>query len=323
MITKEQRLARMSGIGGSDIAAICDANPYKTRHQIWLEKVSPSLVEEEDNMNIKVGNALEDVIAKKYFQDRKRKEYDKLFDLIEADTIYHPEYPFLFANVDRLLFDSSIPLENDLPKYAVLEVKTAISYNSQKQWKQGIPEFHRYQLAWYALITDAPYVDVAVLCIGEKEPRYYRYERNPSFEEFILEKAKDFWLNYVVPKKDPDEDKSFFYQEEVQKPSSGESGVVINPQLESSLKTIQELSTYIDCLQAEKDALIDKLKDFCGEAHFLVDESGKRLVSFKDQSRTYFDSVKFKQENPEAYEKYKKTSTSRVFRLSHPTKEDF
>jgi len=38
MLTTEQRAARMTGIGASECAAIMGFDPYRTAHQVWLEK---------------------------------------------------------------------------------------------------------------------------------------------------------------------------------------------------------------------------------------------------------------------------------------------
>ena len=54
---------RQTGIGGSEIAAICGLNRYKTPMQIWEAKVNP-VQDEETSQPAYWGNVLEEVVAK-------------------------------------------------------------------------------------------------------------------------------------------------------------------------------------------------------------------------------------------------------------------
>ena len=104
MITEEQRIARKNGLGGSDIAAICGMNPYKSPYDVWLEKTRESIMDEPPNMNMQIGNALESLVADQYLNHRNLgciPNADPGITLYESSTIYYPHYPYLFGHPDR------------------------------------------------------------------------------------------------------------------------------------------------------------------------------------------------------------------------------
>ncbi len=72
MLTAEQHENRATGIGGSDAAAVCGLNPYKSPVDVYLEKVGAAApVDETERMFW--GNKLEDVVADVYSDRTGRK----------------------------------------------------------------------------------------------------------------------------------------------------------------------------------------------------------------------------------------------------------
>lgn len=307
MLTEAQRIARKSGLGGSDIAAICGMNPYKTALDVWKEKTSLDVPHEEvDNMNMSVGNALESLVADTYLRHRNEGNIDFAkpgVTMYEADTVIHPDYSYLRANVDRLVSDGS-----------VLEIKTALSFGSQKQWREGIPDYHRYQIAYYVWILNAPYADVAVLCVGEQSPRYYRYERDKEFEDAIIRVAHSFWTNCVMEGKLPTDNLLSVPTEVVN------GSCETNEYVDSLLAELSKIKTYKDHMVAQEEQIRELIVEHIGE-HQSLSRDGKVIATYKTQSRSTFDSTRFKKDQPETYKEYIKTSESRVLRLVAEKKE--
>lgn len=177
---------RKSYIGGSDLGAIAGLNPYRTALDVYLDKTSDD-ISEETNAAMRWGNLLEDVVAKEYAQVTG-------YDIeIEPNTIYHPEYKFLAANIDRWV-DRWVNNGTH-----ILECKTA-GFTKAKEWgdlgTDQIPESYLVQVAYYAAICDVPKVDIAVL-IGGQDFRIYTYERNKELEEKLIKIACNFWHNHI------------------------------------------------------------------------------------------------------------------------------
>ena len=93
---KEWLEERKKGLGGSDSPVVLGVSPFKTKRELWMEK--RGLIEEPElTPAMKRGIVLEDVIARLYSDITKRKLRRK------NKVVYHPKYPFMLANFDRLI----------------------------------------------------------------------------------------------------------------------------------------------------------------------------------------------------------------------------
>ena len=93
MLTDEQRARRNEGIGASDSPIIMGYSSYKTPYQLYLEKIGTITPDEEMTEQQYWGNALEAAILARFSE-----ENDMLLKF--PDTQYHPDYPFIYANLD-------------------------------------------------------------------------------------------------------------------------------------------------------------------------------------------------------------------------------
>ena len=84
---------RLSGLGGSDMAAICGLSPYKTKLQVFLEKTGRYKTEETEAMWF--GTEHEPVIAKRYSLVTGAK-------LVKGEFKKSDDYPFFFGHADYL-----------------------------------------------------------------------------------------------------------------------------------------------------------------------------------------------------------------------------
>src|SRR5690606_36924300 len=101
------------------------------------------------------------------------------------DTVYHPDYDFIFANLDGF-----VASEN-----AVVEAKMANSF-MRKEWdsayQDGIPLTYLIQIAKQVACANASKGYCAVL-IGGNEYMQFLYERDKELEDLIIEADKEFW----------------------------------------------------------------------------------------------------------------------------------
>jgi len=179
---------RKNYLGGTDLAAICGLSSYRTALDVYLDKTSDDIAE-ETNAAMRWGNLLEEAVSKAYSEDTGYAVE------IEPNTIYHPKYQFLAANIDRWVGD----------KEYVLECKTA-GFTRGKEWgdvgTDAVPESYLVQVAYYAAICDVPKVDIAVL-IGGQDFRIYTYERDKELEEKLIKIACNFWHNHIEKRTPP------------------------------------------------------------------------------------------------------------------------
>jgi predicted phage-related endonuclease len=99
--------------------------------------------------------------------------------------IINPEYPFLFASLDRVIN------QHENKKEGALEIKT-ISGFATKQWEHGIPPSYVAQLQQQLICSDLEYGEIAML----KDGRYMDvipFERSAVICEKILLHTSAFW----------------------------------------------------------------------------------------------------------------------------------
>ena len=104
-LTHEEWLRlRKAGIGGSDAGAICGLNPYASPMSVYYEKTSLE-AEDFDNESMRQGRDLEDYVARRFMEETGLK-------VRRSNVMYQSEtYPFMLANVDRLISGENMGLE--------------------------------------------------------------------------------------------------------------------------------------------------------------------------------------------------------------------
>lgn len=264
MLTEAQRAKRCEGIGASDTAIIMGYSTYKTPYQLYLEKIGAMDSSEEMTEQQYWGNALEPLIIKRFSEEND-------VEVTFPDTVYHPEHPFIFANLDGWIESES----------AIVEAKSANSFQ-RKEWDMaltdGIPMVYLIQVAKQCLITNATRGYCAVL-IGGMEYHQFIYERDAALESLILEADLGFWhcvqnriepdaistsdcrLKFPTPHPDKIADSNF------------RTGNVISGLLDVK-QSIKELSEREDQLKME-------LMNHMGTAEFLMGQDGELLATWK------------------------------------------
>ena len=289
---------RKLGIGGSDVGAICGLNPYKTAMQIYFDKTSDT-IEYTDNEAMRQGRDLENYVAQRFMEATGKK-------VRKANAIFcHEEYPFLLANVDRMLTGENVGLE----------CKTASPYAAD-QWKDGqIPMHYQIQCYHYISVCNADAWYIAVLIYG-KEFKFYRIERDDQLIADLIQIEKDFWNEYVILHKLPDPDGSKTADAVIAKhfEKSKPTHIVLPESFNRKLERREELISTMNQIELEKKQIEQELKIYMKEAE--TAESSQFQVSWKPVDTTRIDGQKLKEEQPEVYEKYQKTIHSRRFTVN-------
>ena len=291
---KEWLQYRKQGIGGSDAGAVCGLNPYRTAMQVYQDKTSED-IEEIDNEALCQGRKFEDYVARRFTEatGKKVRRANAMF--------YHEKYPFMLADVDRMVVGEN----------AGLECKIASPYMTDK-WEDGkIPLSYQIQCLHYMAVCGAEAWYIAVLIYG-KEFKYYQIERDEEMIADLIQIEEDFWQNYVLKRQIPSPDGSKladsviaeYYKQTITEtiPLTG---------FNEKIKRRQELSEIIGKMDTEKRQIEQELKLYLGEAE--IAENEQYRVSWKAVQSNRLDEKRLKEEQPEIYEKYKKSVLSRRF----------
>ncbi|WHY31618.1 YqaJ viral recombinase family protein [Bacillus wiedmannii] len=291
--------ARTQGIGGSDVSAIAGLNKWKSAIQVFLEKTQ--VIEKEDIQSEAAyfGNVLEEVVA---------KEFSKRTDLKvqrRNAILQHPEYPWMLANVDRLIVGEKIGLE----------CKSASEY-LKKEWEgEEVPAAYLLQCQHYMAVTGYEAWWIAVL-IGGNKFVHKKIDRDEELIQYLIDIEKDFWLNNVEKNEQPmfdGSDASTDLLKHLYPESITDSFVSLGKQEELLIEARDQVDREIKVLEEQKAEYENKLKAKLGEKEAGGTEN--YTIYWKPYSTKRFDSKRFAKEHPALYEKYVKETTSRRFSI--------
>ena len=176
---------RKGGIGGSDAGAVCGLNPYRSPMAVYYEKTSDT-IDVSDNEAMRQGRELEEYVAQRFMEETglKVRKSNKMY--------WSTDYPFMYADVDRLIVGED----------AGLECKTVSPYSADK-WEDGaVPLHYLVQCYHYMIVTGKRCWYIAALIFGQKFI-YSKIEWDETFVNQIIALEEDFWNGCVVPKRIP------------------------------------------------------------------------------------------------------------------------
>lgn len=298
-LEKEEWLKyRQRGIGGSDAGAILGVNKYRSAMEVYMDKLSDTPNEIPDNEAMRQGRDLEDYVAKR-FCDQEGKTVRRCKSILQ-----HSEYPFLIADVDRI-----VDGEN-----AILECKTASSFLNEKYKKDDVPLSYIFQCYHYMMVCPkVERVYLAVLIYG-LQFKVYTIEREQEQIAALQEREIEWWTRHIIGKEMPEPDGSescqkmlntMFDAPEGEKNLSSNCELLLK-ELEASENEARELDKR--CVQI-KQAIQKEL----GNAEVGLTETFR--VNWKQvKGRETFDKKRFVSEHPHVLDEYiKQGAPSRRF----------
>lgn len=289
---------RRQGIGGSDAATILGLNPYGSPIEVYMDKLGlvPPV---EENEAMWIGKQLEDSIAQRFTQETGMKVQRR------NAILQHPEYPWMLANVDRMI----------VGRNAGLEIKTTSVLNKTEFASGEVPPNYYCQCLHYMAVTGADSWHLAVAVLG-KSFHALHIPRNQPEIDALIEAERIFWQEHVQKQLSPPPDGSFAATQLIKTifPSEKRDGVLV-PLFgdEEKLQQIIELDNKIKQLEKQSDALKQAIQMEIGE------HDGGRANGFqvwwRSQQRASIDSKRLQQEKPDVYQQYARTTLFRKFEI--------
>lgn len=298
--SKEEWLAlrKQLVIGGSDAGSVIGLNPYKGAYTLWAEKTG-KIPEFEGNLTTEVGSYLEEFVAQLFTRETGKKVRRKNRILVNTD------YPFAFADVDRLVVGEK----------ALLEIKTTNSFPAIKKIRNK-----EYPEQWYAQMThylavsglEKAYLAVLVEC---RDFRIFELDRDEAEISALMGEEEKFW-SLVQTNTPPPADGLESTSKTISTLYPDSNTEIVNLySYQTELARYMELSEQIKALEAAKEEAANKVKVFLGEAG--KGECDRYKVSWTSAEKRSFDSKRFTKENPNIdMDSYYKTSTYRTFKVT-------
>lgn len=271
---------RKKGVGGSDIAAICGHDPYRTPLDVYLDKIGEA-EPIQDNDFMKAGRYLEPVVAD-MFQDETGLQ------LISMPSTIVGAKPHYLASVDRSILGQNIPVE----------IKTSKRYHAEPldKWK--------LQATWYAGIMNAEGYYIAWFTYPTFKYQYFEFDA-VMFEE-MCRMADEFWE--CVETRTPPENNKFT--------ASIGSAIEASEYLAGRLNILRAKKHAHDELGEEIEALTEEVKLVMRENEILTINGAIAATWKQSKPRETVDTKKLKAEHPDVFELVKKTGEPvRTFKL--------
>ncbi|TDM18894.1 hypothetical protein ETH98_01130 [Macrococcoides caseolyticum] len=298
MTHEEWLKARQAGVGGSDAGTILGVNKWKSKTQLFFEKVNPELKQQVDNEFIYWGNVLEDVVAKE-FETRTGKKVRK-----NNKMLRHPEHEFMLANLDRVIVGEK----------ALLECKTTSQYNID-QWKDDeIPASYLCQIQHYMAVTGYEKAYIAVLC-GGNQFIWKEVPRDDELIEIIINAEKDFWYNNVLAGVIPEIDGSDATKDFLNHmyKDIDETEVQLSDDVETLLTALEQVKQEEKELKELKTQYENKIKHILGNN--LAGKTSGYQITWKPQVRKTLDTKKIREIYGEQLDPYYKETETRVLKI--------
>ena len=285
-LTREEWLKyRTKGIGGSDVSIIAGINPFKSVHQLWLEKTGQAEPEEEGSEYTHFGTLLEPIVRKEFMERTGIKVRQKHM-LLQSE-----EHPFMFADLDGVI--------NEDGQLCIFEAKTASAYK-QEVWEEEVPAPYILQIQHYMAVTGAKKTYIAAL-VGGNHFFYHVVERDEEMIAKIIVMEKYFWQHHVMggvePVPDGSEATTRYFNERFRN-SNGKT-IELPDTVLPVCEEYDNLTRQIKELETAKNAAANQLKSYLGEAE--AGTVGDRKIIWKSVSKNSVDTKRLKSEHPDIY----------------------
>lgn len=287
--------ARSKGIGGSEITAVMGLDPYATPYALW-ERKTGRVGDSGENKFTRAGNYLEEAVAQ-MFADATGMEVYKP----EQEHFAHPDFPHLLGTPDRFVAMK----HGD----AVLEIKTTQRRIAREDVTEGAALRWYFQVLWYMGITGKKTGFIAWLCNGV-DFDYIQVDFQPDIFADMVQAGDEFWRNHVLADVPPPP----ISKDDIMR----QIGRVLPDAVEGSEEIlryhaqIKENAAKIKELEDANDELKTGVQLAMGDKSVMTWQ-GVPLFTWKESQTTRLDQKRLKEEAPELFERFTKTTTTRTF----------
>lgn len=276
---------RKDYVGASEVGTLLGANPYDSGIKLWEKKMG--LSETEVTPPMEWGNRMEEVIAKKYFENHPN---DGFQDQENKRLVFrNSKYPSLRCTPDRIVLTDRNPfalvgleIKNVGAKAALAEENGVLVWGDPGT--DRIPRGYWLQCQTCLMLTEYPEWHLAAL-IGGQDYREYVIKPDPEFWPTISKEADEFmgWVKKgeMPPPVTSEEQKYYLAKKWLGKHQetflTGEATLFHNLRV-----SIQNLGRAKKNLESAKNEIKELIGPMDG---FEFDEDGKKYrVTWKEQA---------------------------------------
>lgn len=252
-LTPQQLEQRRSGIGSSDIAAICGLSRWAAPIDVFLDKVNGTN-NVANTIPLRMGHALEPLIAELYAERTTHT-------LEQCGTIVHPVRTWQLATPDRLAHVITGARK-------VVECKKAWDSNGWgEEGTDQVPPDYLVQVQWQLDVTGLYDADIAVL-MGHRFA-IYSVRRDDELCAQLRDAAENFWRAHVLTKEPPPVDGSEGFKRYLSDKYGTHDRTVLDADehMESVAAKLESVVRDLGRLEKEEARLKNLLREFIGDSY--------------------------------------------------------
>lgn len=255
--------------------------------------MSPEVIYEEEGEDLKRGKRVERYILQEYCEANDCKLE------VNLPTVIHHEYPFMRGNMDARVVGQNVIVEAKSTKCPIAK------------WEEGIPQYYRTQIAYYAMLSDADRVDVPVL-FSNWQYACFTYWRDYEYEALIKKAVIDFWNNHIIPGIPPEPSTPAELQTVYPKIENAKT-IKADNEIRETVSLWQETSIKRKELEKQEEKLKIEIQRFMGDAGVL--DAGFCKVAIKERTASRLDINSLKAMMPDLYKEYSNDNTYRILQI--------
>lgn len=299
---------RLGFIGGSDVAAILGVSPWKSPHELWLQKTGRAPREEvtpEQQKRFDRGHRLEPVVLEMLL-DRLRDEGREVELLRTNERYIDAEYPFMACEIDfELMLDG---------EHVNGDCKTVHPFAAKKWGEEGtdeVPIEYAAQFMHGLGITGRDRCIVATL-IGMDDLLIYEVQRDQETIDGIRGRVAQYWNECVIADVPPDpidfDDAKAIYAK------AAGTKIEATSEVRDAVFNLAEIKAKLKSFEETEKELSFRIADFM-RPHSILTFGGHEIATWKNQDHTSLDQKLMAEELPDVTARYKRTKEIRVLRL--------
>ena len=286
-------LDRKLGIGGSEIAPITKISPFATPLDVYRDKMNPAVIYEEESEDLKRGARVEKYILQEY------SEVNNCSLETNLPPFTDPKYPFMRGNIDAKVVGENVIVEAKSTKCPIAK------------WEEGIPEYYRTQVAYYAMLSNVERVDVPVL-FSNWQYACFTYWRDLEYEAQIRGAVINFWNNHIVAGIPPEPSTPAELQEVYPKLETAKT-IKADSDIREKVNMWQETLLRRRELEKQEEKLKIEIQRFMGDAGVL--DAGFCKVALKERTANRLNTGALKEAMPQLYREYSNDNTYRILQI--------
>lgn len=304
MTRAEWLAARRIGIGGSEAAAVCGLDDYRSAFSVWLDKTGVLDDADEASETAQWGGLIEPVIAEEVAR-RQHIEVSRV-----GWMLGHPEHHFMLANLDRVAYDLRLR-----PDPAVMEIKVAGAFRAM-DWRDTVPVRAMCQVQHYLAVTGLRWALVAALIGGQRLVTHV-VEADDQLIDSIIEIETTFW-RHVTDREPPAPDGSRATTDllgRLYDVNPDQVMTVERSEIESTLATLRFARSRQDDAESDRRTAENELKILMGGAALLTDTDGEPIARWPAVDSARIDVTALRRDHPTLAAQYTTTTSTRRFTI--------